>query len=781
MGKWFQRLAIGFGFILFLGCFALAGGLIFWELPRRLDFRESAVVSYDDGQSAHVFLSEDEKWRIRADLDRIDPVYVDALIRFEDKRFYQHFGVDPVAILRALWLNMSMGRRTSGASTITMQLVRVLEPRPRNVKSKIIEAYRATQLELYLSKEEILEGYLRFAPFGRNIEGVEAASLSYFSHSAKNLSPVEIATLLAVPQNPNRRYPDIKNTKRLEKARNRIADWLLEEGGLIHPSKISNENRKLRASDIHSQVIAAPVPNQLFPFPREIPHLAFSLRGKEPTKVNFPTTLNRGSQLMAERILLAHRESSENHGIKNASVVVVENSTGEIRALIGNFNFGDKDGAQIPGFNINRSTGSLLKPFIVATAIDSGMVLPETLTLDVPTDYGTYSPKNYDENFRGLVSAEDALAMSLNIPFVRMLNELGPDSLTEMMRGLGTSSLIDKPGYYGLSAAVGSIEISPLEIANLYTALTGQIEHEIRFRRDKKPRAYGSAFMSQGSMWLVRKMLRKNDRPGFNRRKMNPNATPIFWKTGTSYGFRDAWAAGSNASYTAVVWMGNFDNTGNAQLLGSKRSGPVLFDLLETLSVGMDQSDPRPEDLGEVRVCAYSGHPSTPACEHTQKVYAPTTRAITKKCPYHLRIDVDKVTGKSLTPSCRVGRDYETKVFLSWPASVRRYLSDRHRFSPKVPGLAEDCVPSIGTPPRITSPLLQTLRLIPGVKASDQEVPLEAESDVAGMKLSWFVDGKFIGSANAEERLWWTPTKGHHEVLVMDDSGQASRRRIKVN
>ncbi len=781
MNKGFERIAIGFGFLLFLTSLVLIGGLYFWELPERLDFRESVVVSYENGQSAHVFLSEDDKWRIRADLKSIDPVYVDALIRFEDKRFHQHFGVDPIAILRAFWLNISLGRRTSGASTITMQLVRVLEPRPRNFQSKIIEAYRATQLELYLSKEEILEGYLRYVPFGRNIEGVEAASLSYFSHSAENLSPGEIATLLAVPQNPNRRYPKKENRKRLEAARNHIADWLLGEGGLMHPTTLSGENKEQRVIDLHQQVLSAAVPEKLYPFPKEIPHLAFSLRGKEPKTLHFPTTINRGTQHMAERILLAHRESSQMHGIKNATVVVVENETGEVRALIGNFDFGNEDGAQIPGFNVMRSTGSLLKPFIVAAAIDSGIVLGETLTLDVPTQYGTYAPKNYDQNFRGLVTVEDALAKSLNIPFVRMLNQMGPDALTEMLRGLGTANLVDKPGYYGLSAAVGSIEVTPLEIANLYAALSGQVNHEIRVRSDKKSRAYGSAFMSEGSMWLVRKMLRQNDRPGFNRRRMNPNATPIFWKTGTSYGFRDAWAAGSNASYTAVVWMGNFDNSGNAELLGSKRSGPVLFDLLETLSNSMDESDPRPDDLGKMNVCTYSGHPPSPACPHTHDVYAPRTRVLTKKCPYHVRVDVEKESGKSLTPSCRVGREYESKVFLSWPASVRRYLADRHRFSPKVPSLADDCVPSDASPPRITSPLLQTIQLIPGVKASDQEVPLEAESDIAGMKLSWFVDGDFIGSASAEERLWWTPVKGEHVVLVMDDSGKATSRTIKVN
>ncbi len=780
--------------MLFITILGLLCGLYFWDLPKRLDYRESVVVAYEDGRSAHVFLSEDDKWRIKPSLDDIDPVYLDALIRFEDKRFYQHFGVDPVAILRAMFLNLTMGRRISGASTITMQLVRVLEPRPRTLKSKCIEAYRATQIELYLSKKEILEAYLTYVPFGRNIEGIEAASLSYFSHSAKHLSHVEIATLLAVPQNPNLRYPKNQNKKRLEDARNHIADWLLEEGALIHPSLLFDESKEntgvqvsdinldaQRAKELHQQVLAADVPTRLYPFPKEIPHLAFWLKAKEPKTLFFPTTIQRGTQQMVERILASHQRSAGIHGIKNASIVVVENESADVRAMIGNFNFGKKDGAQLPGFNIARSTGSLLKPFIVAGAIDSGIVLPQTLTLDIPTHYGTYSPRNYDQNFRGLVSVEVALARSLNIPFVRMLNKMGPDTLIGMLRGLGTKNLVSKPGYYGLSAAIGSVEISPFEVANLYAALSENSTREIRVLANQKHIDHGPEFMSSASKWLVRKMLRTNDKPGFNRRRMNPNATPIFWKTGTSYGFRDAWAAGGNASYTAVVWMGNFDNSGNAALLGSKRSGPVLFDVLETLTVEGDQSDPQPDELSEFEVCSYSGHPPNPSCPHREIVLAPRSRVLTKKCPYHVRVDIDKQTGRSLTPSCRLDRDYEPKVFLSWPASVRRYLSDRHRFSPRVPLLSDDCPPTDATrPPQITSPRLQSINLIPGVPAKDQELPLEAESEIAGMKLSWFVDGQFIGSAGAQERLWWTPSVGKHEVLVMDNAGQASRRTVLV-
>ena len=757
----------------------LAAALWAAPLPDRLNDRHSTVVYYANEMPAHVFLSEDDRWRVASTLDDVDPAYVDALLRFEDKRFYDHFGVDPIAVARAAWLNLAFGRRMSGASTITMQLVRVLEPRPRTYLSKAIEAVRAMQIEMRLSKEEILAAYLTFAPYGRNLEGVEAASLAYFGHSASELSPAEIATLLAVPQNPNIRYPTAENQSRLREARDEIAAWLLEEEML----PLGPPEARVSGEEALAMVEATAVPEELRAFPREMPHVAYWLREKHPDDGRIYTTIDAGVQLVAERVVANHRDRAWQDGIDAASVVVVDHATGEVKALVGNFDFfAERPGSQIPAFDVARSPGSLLKPLIFALAIERGLTHPSHLVLDVPQTFGQYSPNNYDGRFRGLVRLDEALSRSLNVPFVRLLNDIGVDELTGVLRLMDAQHLSTEPGHYGLSAAIGGVEVTPLEVAGFYAALAGDGRYRPA-RVVSEARAASLPVVSAGTAWLTRKALRMRDRPGYNRRKVNPDAPQIWWKTGTSYGHRDAWAAGGGSRYTAVAWLGNLDHRGSAALVGADRAGPVLFDVLEAIDFDDDgRRDPRPSDLTQVHVCSYSGHVATDACDHTETAWAPERDVPVEKCPYHVRIDVDTKTGEALVPACRAGREWESKSYVVWPATVRRFMSDRQRVGPEVPALAEGCgTHAASKPPRIVSPPHgQTIVLRRHVDADQQEIPLEAETDFATAELSWFVNGVFLGSASADDRIWWTPSPGKHELVVMDAAGHATRRLVRV-
>ena len=358
----------------------------------------STVVEYRDGTPAYVFLSRDQRWRIQAGTGEIDPAYVRALLRLEDKRFWHHAGVDPLAVLRAAWLDLRRGRAVSGASTLTMQLARVLEPRPRTFRAKLIEAFRALQLELRLSKRHILEAYLTHVPFGRNIEGVEAASLAYFGHGAKALSPAEIAALLAVPQDPNHRYPSGQNAARLRGARDRIAGRLFA----LEALPLGPRDARLAPAAALAQVRASPVPTALQPFPREAAHAAIWLRDQRPETARLRTTLERGAQQTVERILHAAAPRLALQNVHNGAAVVVDHGTAEVRALVGNLDYWDSaHGGQIPGFARARSAGSTLKPFLYAGAIDRGLALPENLVADVPIHFGGYSPKNYDQTFAG--------------------------------------------------------------------------------------------------------------------------------------------------------------------------------------------------------------------------------------------------------------------------------------------------------------------------------------------------------------------------------------------
>lgn len=749
-------------------------------LPQRLQVGDSVVVDYANDLPAHVFLAEDDRWRIAVTRDDVDPAYVDALVRFEDKRFFDHVGVDPLAIGRALWLNVSFGRRMSGASTITMQLVRVLEPRPRSYLSKAIEAFRAVQLELHLSKEEILAAYLTYAPYGRNIEGVEAASLAYFGHRASELSPAEIATLLAVPQNPNRRYPTPANVERLTEARDEIAIWLADEGKL----PLGDGAGRVAPDVVLRQVRETAVPDQLAPYPREIPHVAYWLKQRHPQRQRLQTTLDPGIQLMVERSLQNHRDRAAEMGIDDTSVVVINQSTREIVALVGGFDFwGERSGAQIASFDVARSPGSLLKPLIFALAIDRGVAHPRHLVEDIPIRVGTYAPSNYDGSFSGLVRLDHALSKSLNVPFVKLLHQIGVDPFIGTLRLIGADNLAADPEHYGLSSAIGGVELTPVEIAGIFAALGGDGSYVApQLMRDAE-RHRAAHVVDPSTAWLTRRALRQRDRPGFDLRRVNPGAVSIWWKTGTSYGHRDAWAAGGGPHYAAVVWMGNLNNRGSSALVGADRSGPVLFDVLEGIEFrdgGRD--DPRPDTLAAVEVCAYSGHLPTHACDHRTTTWAARDNVPVSRCPYHVTVDVDDESGEALAPACRADREFTPTSFVVWPAAVRRYMADRSRAGPMVPALADGCGEHVADrPPRILSPPHdQTIVLFEGIEHAEQEVPLEAESSFSSAELNWFVNGQFVGTATADDRVWWTPSPGRHELVVMDAAGHASKRTITV-
>ena len=748
-------------------------------LPARLSAEPSTVIEFRDGSPAHVFLSPDEKWRLALPLDEIDPAYVDALVRFEDKRFWVHGGVDPIAVARAVALNVTHGRRVSGASTLTMQLVRVLEPRPRTLRSKFVEALRAVQLEVRLSKREILEAYLTFAPYGRNVEGVEAASLGYFGHRATSLSASEIAILLAVPQNPNRRFPDSANVERLTYGRDVVAKRLAEDGVL--PLGETGDSATVLA-----EVLASHVPSVLQRLPRHAPHAAVWIRGEVPAQRRVRSTLDRGTQLLAERVLAGARDEAERKGIHNTAVVIADHEAGDIVALVGSFDFWDeKNGGQIVGFALPRSPGSTLKPFLYALAIDRGVAGPQFLVPDIPMAFGGYTPKNFDGSFAGLVTMEDALSRSLNLPFVSLLHQIGTEPFIGTMRDMGVRSLDSEPGHYGLSAAVGGIEMTPLEIAGLYATLA----HDGRYRplrwNQDAPITPESDIVSPGAAWLTRQALSIKDRPDFPaRRQLTGAPTGIHWKTGTSFGHRDAWAAGSAPGYTAVVWMGNFDQSSSKELVGSEASGPVLFDLLEALT---DRTRRRmdgaaPKDLTQIEVCSYSGRLPGPACPSVRPTLARRSAVPTATCPYHVGVDVDLATGRALTASCRSGRDYATRTFLTWPATVRRWLKDEHRLLPEPPVYDSACERGgVRKPPSIVNPGRgQVAMLLAGVAPDAQEVPFEAETNAAGAQLSWFVDGEFLGTVKSDERLWWKPALGIHEIVVSDDAGLSTRRVFEV-
>lgn len=761
---------------------AVVVAALLWPLPDRLERRDSVVVEYHDGEAAHVFLSADDKWRIDPSLDRIDPAYVEALVALEDERFWFHPGVDPIAVVRAAASNARHGEVVSGASTVTMQLVRILEPRPRTLRSKLIEAFKAVQLELRFSKREILEHYLRFAPYGRNVEGVPAASYAYFGHAPDELSPSEIVTLLAVPQNPAAHAPTDGPPEDLDRARNRVVDALLDADAVPGTDRADEE----RVSEVAERIRAARLPDAFEPFPREIPHAAYWLRARHPDAERIETTVDAGVQKRVDRYIETYQRRSERRDIHNSAAVVLEHESGAVRGVAGNFEFFvDADAGQIPGFDVPRSTGSLLKPFLYAQAIDERVAGPRHLVRDTPVRYGEYRPENYNGTFSGLVRLEEALAQSLNVPFVNLASDVGVDSFLGRLRHMGAAHLREDPGYYGLNVAVGGAALTPLEVAGAYATLArGGTPAPVRMTPEAAiTDPVEERLFSRGSTWLTRRALARRDRPDFpNRSQFTGSPPTVSWKTGTSAGKRDAWTAGFGPNYTVVVWMGNFDNASSPSLVGSEAAAPLFFDLVEAIDDPPDAL-PRPPSsaMTEVDVCAYSGHLPGDACPETERALLPTRHVPTEECPFHIRAAVDTETGRALDPSCRDTRESKQKTFVVWPSGVRRWMTDRGASVPRMPEYADGCRPRTShRPPEIVSPPRDAdLVLVPGLPAGEQQVPLAADAD-SNSEVSWFVDGEFVGSAPSDRRIWWTPEEGTHELKVMDAHGETASREFTV-
>jgi penicillin-binding protein 1C len=759
----FTLVNVAFG-ILFALVFAV-------PLPER-EGGWSTVVEYRDGTPAHVFLSPDDKWRLHVDLDAVDPKLIEALIALEDKRFWTHDGVDPIAIGRAAWSNLSRGQRVSGGSTLTMQLARMLEPRERTIPSKLIDMFRATQLDLRMTKREILAEYLSRAPYGDNVEGVESAAWAYFGHGARHLTPLEISTLLAVPQGPQRFKPRPDNT--VLRVRR---DVILRK--LIDAEVFTGADAEAALAELKVE----PPPDQLRPMPREARHVAIELRKRYPERERIRSTLEAGAQALVEREVALRAPELQRKHIFGGAVVVVDHKTREVVAVAGNLDFGDaQHGGQIAMFDKPRSPGSTLKPLLYALAIDRGLALPGYLVADVPNQYGTYRPRNFDNDFAGLVTLEDSLGKSLNLPFVDLLAKLGVDHFVGELDRMQIAGARAIPGTYGLSMIVGGIELTPLEVAGLYATLAEDGAYvPLRLTRDQLP-VEPSPIFAAGAAYLTRQALAEKDRPDFPRRRDITKLAPdIHWKTGTSFGFRDAWAVGSGSRFTAVVWTGNVDQKPSAELVGSEAAGPLLFDVLEGLAERTRRGlETPPAALTEIEVCAYSGHVASDACPSRTTAQALIHAVPTVACPYHKTYEVDRETGRAVTPACRrPDREYEPKTFIVLPSNVTAWLTDRHRTTPEAPVFEDGCAADAGGAPVIVTPgegLI--ISLIPGMPAEQQAVPLAASTRAS--TVSWFVDGALIGTGPANRRQYWTPTVGTHSLVVADAAGRKTRRVVEV-
>ncbi len=569
----------------------------------------SKVIYASDSTMLHGFLSHDHKWRIYAGLDEITPELSKSFIFKEDRWFYYHPGVNPFAVVRATVNNITRGHRTSGASTITMQLARLLDPAPRTVSSKLREMFHALQLEWHYSKDEILLTYLNILPYGGNIEGVKSASLIYFGQSPEALSPAQVVMLTVIPNNPNALRPG----SNYEHLLNRRNHWLQKVRG-----------RKIFSDSSIDDALSEPFERRRNPVPSAVPHLSYRFRGQESGKYGLLTTIKPAIQDKAESLLKNHVRLLRSMQINNAAVIVVNNRTREVEAYVGSAGF-DEDffQGQVDGVTALRSPGSALKPVLYALAFDQGLISPKMVITDVPSNFSGYRPENYDENYRGRVTVEQALALSLNVPAVNLLDKTGNEIFLSTLAKGGFRWISQNRKKLGLSVVLGGCGATLEELTALYTAFANDgIYRPLRYLKSgMEPET--DTLCSAGAAYMITEILtglKRPDLPG--QYQASADLPRIAWKTGTSYGRRDGWAIGYNREYTVGVWTGNFPGNGIPELNGADCAVPLLFNIFRAISpVNQAGWFAPPGELDFRLVCSESGMPPDTFCHQVVMDY----------------------------------------------------------------------------------------------------------------------------------------------------------------
>ena len=743
---------------------AIALAAVWLALPKPpligdLDF--STRVRDRNGNVLRVTLTRDQKYRIWTPLHEISPSLIDATIRFEDKYFGQHPGVNPVPLFRAAWNFVRSGHPRAGASTITMQLARLrFHLHTRTLGGKLRQILYALELERHYSKNEILEAYLNLAPYGRNIEGAGAASEIYFGKTAARLSGPEAVALSLIPQSPTRRAL--------------IAGR--ENGALT----AAQERRSSRANDPDAREMFRPEAR-----PRTellAPHFVQSVLDSKTNGPEITTTLDLSLQQILERRVTDYIAQNRQRGIENAAALLIDFQTMEVLADVGSANFSSKEiQGQVDGTRRPRSPGSTLKPFVYALALDQGRIHPLSLLKDAPRSFGDYNPENFDRDFLGPIRASDALARSRNVPAVTLASELAHPTLYEFLRDADVR-LPQPESHYGLSLPLGGAEVTMEDLVRLYATLAngGRLQPLRRFLHE--PPSASRRVLTPEAAFLTLEMLGQIPRPGMTFTDAGRQAQ-VFWKTGTSHGFRDAWSVAVFDRYVLAVWVGNFDGRRNPAFIGRTGAAPLLFQMIDGLRADKPSRfephlPPPGSNLKRVEFCSVSGQLPAPSCSHrTESWFIPGISPIAT-CDVHREVLVDAATG------LRVDQDDGTRVlkrevYEFWSSDLlalfERAGVPRKLPPPFLPAIGNDLLARGGHAPKITLPANEMT--LSTTSASTPGIPLRAETESGVRKLYWFADKTFIGACDAHAVLCWKPTPGVYQLTALDDHGRSGRAR----
>jgi penicillin-binding protein 1C len=762
--------------------------IAFLSLPVvRFEESTNTILENAEGELLSARITADGQWRFPV-CDSV-PYKLGQCIRYyEDEYFYVHPGINPVSLTRALFRNIREGRIVSGGSTLSMQVVRLSRKgKPRSVGQKVIEMVLALRLELGRTKEEIFRLYASYAPFGGNVVGIDAAAWRYYSRPAHKLSWGETATLAVLPNAPALIYPG-RNQEALLAKRNWLLDKL-EEKGLL--DKLSCELAKLEY-----------LPSRPHPLPQLTPHLLDRAEKEGHGGQRVHTTIDRVLQERLSSLVERHHQHLKQNEIHNAAVLVIHIPERKVMAYVGNTTSGDEgSGSYVDIIGAPRSSGSILKPLLYTFMLDEGEILPDNLVPDIPTHISGYSPVNFDRTYIGAVPASTALVRSLNVPAVRMLRTYGLERFHSKLQTLDFGTITLGPGHYGLTLILGGAEVRLWDLCRVYTGMANSLSHIEEYgykydpgeyssltyiledRQDPKapPRIQSSGLMSAASIWQCFETLTELERPTQEGSwEQFSSSKTIAWKTGTSFGFRDAWAIGLTPEYLVGVWVGNADGEGRPGLTGVNVAAPLMFDAFGLLP-STTWFEPPYDEMTEIEICISSGFRAGPHCERTEVRMVPRAGEKMEACPYHRIVHLDKQEKYRVHSAC-----YSTAEMVNAPWFVlppvmewyyRKQNSHYHSLPPFLPGCGE----GNDQPMELIYPKETRQVFIPrGLDGQLSRVVFEAAHRETGTTIHWHLDDRYLGETSLIHQLEFLAPEGKHTLTLVDAEGNLLEKRFEV-
>jgi penicillin-binding protein 1C len=755
-------------------------------LPSPLFHDSYSTVLFDrHGTLLGARIAADGQWRF-PETDSLPAKYKTAVLQFEDRHFYHHFGFNPVSALEALIADIKAGKIVRGGSTLTMQVIRLSRKgKPRTISEKLIEIYLATALETRYSKKEILNLYASHAPFGGNVVGLDAAVWRYFGHNRFELTWAEAALLAVLPNTPTLIRPG-KNNRLLLQKRNRLLKQLYRNGEMD-----STEYRL---------ALLEQIPHQPRPLPDEAPHLLEYLKKHHPGAVIY-STLDGNLQRRINRIVAESRKKLSENEIYNLAVLVLRPSDKEVLAYVGNAPGDGRHGEDNDMVRARRSTGSILKPFLYAAAINDGQILLNSLIPDIPGYFKNYHPQNYDKVFEGAVPASQALSRSRNVPAIYLLRDYGIGRFMDLMKRMGITTF-DKPAdHYGLSLILGGGEATLWQVTSAYAGMAQTLLNYDRFygkqtgreyappiwqlkkvKPVKEPAVSADVPLHAGAIWETYQALYQVHRPQSEEGWEYFNATaPIAWKTGTSFGFKDGWAIGSTPEYVVGVWAGNADGEGREGLTGTACAAPVLFDVFHFLKP--EKQFQRPEDeMKKIVVCRQSGYRASRFCPETDTVLAYETGERVKVCPFHRVVFTDKGEKYRLSGRCASVRQMKKVPWFVLPPVQEWYYHNAHPSYKILPPYKPGC-----SPPdeqhviAFIYPRPGTRIFVPrGADGKKKKVVFEVSLQNPHTTLYWNLDNRYLGATKDKHRFAFIPLPGRHLLTVVDQNGNSRKMWFTV-